>query len=238
MDDLGRTQSRPLLDALRGVEATGARGPAHLRVGTMVAATALLLVAGAGLSALEALDHRPPASPVAARPMAARPVADLTTPAPAPAVVQLTVGPGSAGGFGQFGQWNAEDGGAPGFVGPSRWVFGGEGVAARWSLGSPAGGRGWDQVRVLAWIPDAHALAWVRYAVTSTEAGVATVRTFDVSQQALNGWYQLPASFAIGSATERTGSITVDMTYLRPYAPTAANGGCEMAAAQVQFVWS
>jgi hypothetical protein len=262
MNDLGGRPPHLLHDIMHGAEQVGARPPARLRAGTIVAATALLLIAGAAFTALPVLAHR--MSATAARPMAAMmpaatPRPPAATPTAPPAMVaaatarpaakpamtmvppmpatQLTVGPGMASGFAQTGQWNAGAGGSPGFTGPGLWVSNGAGTA-RWNLGSPNGGHGWDQVRVMAWIPNMHALAWVRYTVTSTSMGIATTRTFDVSQQALNGWYILPATFAIGTATQRTGTIMVSLTYLRPYPPTANNGGCEMAAAQMRFMWS
>jgi len=234
MNDPRRARPYLLDDVLHGGQAAGRRRPARLRVGTMVAVTAVSLFAGAGISALASRQSPP-----------ARPVASLKAPAVAmPALTfanQLVVGPGAASGFVQSGQWSAAGGGgAPAFKGPGRWIAAGTpagaSASAQWSLASPTGGQRWDQVRVQAWIPNMHALAWVRYTVTSTDGTAQSVRTFDVSQQALNGWYTLPADFRIGTPTQRTGTITVRMAYLRPYAGDA--NGCQMAAAQVQFEWS
>jgi hypothetical protein len=253
MNDPGGRPPHLLHDIVHGAEMVGARPLARLRAGTIVAATALLVTAGAAFTALPMLAHRMSATTarsMAAMMPAATPTPAAATPTAPPAMVaaatvrpaqmpatQLTVGPGMASGFAQTGQWTAGAGGSPGFTGPDLWVSNGGGTA-RWSLGNPNGGHGWDQVRVMAWIPNMHGLAWVRYTVTSTSMGVATVRIFDVSQEALNGWYTLPATFAIGTAAQRTGTITVGLTYLRPYPPTANSGGCEMAAAQMRFVWS
>jgi hypothetical protein len=192
----------------------------------------------------------PAATPTAAarsaparRAMAATASAARTA-APAPPVTfaaGLVVGPGAACCSTPAGQWSAgAAGGAPAFAGPQSWTT----IAAasfQWSLGAPAGGRRWDQVRVRVWIPNDHARAWVRYTVTSTAAGVQSVRTFDLSQNSTNGWYALPATFAIGTQAQRTGTIAVGLTYLRPYVDPATTQcvGCgEMAAAQVQFQWS
>jgi hypothetical protein len=234
MNDPRRARPYLLDDVLNGGPATGGRGPARLRVGTMVVVTAVSLFAAAGISAL------------ASRPAPARPVANLkapATPMPTPGLTfanQLMVGPGATAGFTQSGQWGGGSAGAPAFKGADRWVAAGTPVgasaSAQWSLGSPSGGQRWDQVRVQAWIPNAHALAWVRYTVTSTDGTAQSVQAFDVSQQAVTGWYTLPVNFRIGTPTQRTGTITVRMSYLRPYAGDA--NGCQMAAAQMQFQWS
>jgi len=259
MNDLGGRRQDLLADVLRAVEQPAPRQPARLRAGTIVTAAALLLAGGVTFTALPALMHRTPAATggmtsavavahvvPAATPtpmstptpaMAAPPRAAMATAAPPAVAGQLVVGPGAMHGFTLTGTWNADTAGSPGFTGPDRWVANGAGTA-QWSLGTPGGGRGWDQVRVATWIPSSHAQAWVRYTVASTVGGVATTRSFDVSQQALNGWYTLPGTFATGTATQRTGTITVTMTYLRPYPPTATNGGCEMGAAQMRFQWS
>jgi hypothetical protein len=234
MNDLGRRRPYLFDGVVDGGQVTSPGRPARLRIGTMVAVTAVCLLAVAGTSALAS---RTPA----------RPVAGVKAPAPVamatPALTfanQLMVGPGVAPGFMQSGQWSGGSGGAPAYKGPGRWIAAGTptgaSASAQWSLGNPSGGQRWDQVRVHAWIPNAHALAWVRYTVTSTEGTAQSVQSFDVSQQALNGWYALPVNFRIGTSTQRTGTITVRMTYLRSYAGDA--NGCQMAAAQMQFEWS
>jgi hypothetical protein len=235
MNDPRRARPYLLDDVLHGGQATSRRRPARLRIGTMVVVTAVSTFAVAGISALASRQSPP-----------ARPVANLKAPATPMATPvltfanQLMVGPGAASGFGQRGQWSGANAGAPAFKGPDRWVAAGTpagaSASAQWSLGNPSGGQRWDQVRVQAWTPSAHALAWVRYTVTSTDGTAQSVRTFDVSQQALTGWYTLPADFRIGTPTQRTGTITVRMAYLRPYAGDA--NGCQMAAAQMQFEWS
>jgi hypothetical protein len=234
MNDLGRRRPYLFEGVVQGGQVASPRRPARLRIGTMVAVTAVSLLAVAGTSALAS---RTPARPVASV-KAPAPVATAT-----PALTfanQLLVGPGVAPGFMQSGRWSGGSGGTPGFKGPGRWIAAGTpagaSASAQWSLGSPSAGRRWDQVRVQAWIPNAHALAWVRYTVTSSEGTLQSVQSFDVSQQALNGWYTLPVNFQIGTPTQRTGTITVRMTYLRSYVGDA--NGCQMAAAQMQFEWS
>jgi hypothetical protein len=194
-------------------------------------------------------------SPTAAASAAGRPAPPRRAMAPAASAARtaaaappvtfgagLVVGPGAACCFTPAGQWNAgAAGGAPAFTGPQSWTTSAA-ATFQWSLGAPAGGRRWDQVRVRVWIPNDHARASVRYTVTSTAGGGAqSVRTFDLSQNSANGWYALPATFAIGTQTQRTGTIAVGLAYLRPYVDpaTAQCAGCgEMAAAQVQFQWS
>jgi hypothetical protein len=147
----------------------------------------------------------------------------------------VTVGPANACCFASSAGWNADTAGAPGSGAGDLWAQGGD-ASVRWSLGSPSGGHRWDQVRVRTWIPGRHALAWVRYTVTTTGAGGQSVQTFDVAQAPLNGWYMLPATFRVGTPAQRTGTLTVAMTYLRTAAGMA--NGCEMAAAQMRFEWS
>jgi hypothetical protein len=237
MNDPGRRSPQLLGEVLQsaGGDGRNGRSPARLRVGTMVAMTTISLTVGAGVSALGFRQA----------PMPVRAAASVrqATPAPPPSLTfanQLTVGPDAASGFTQGGDWSTAGGGAPGFTGPDSWLAAGnpagEAAWTEWGLGSPTGGLRWDQVHVLAWIPNQHALAHVRYTVTSTDGAAQAVQTFDVSQRGLDGWYTLPASFQIGTATERTGTITVRMTYLGEDAGLL--NGCEMSAAQVQFQWS
>jgi hypothetical protein len=256
MNDLAGRRSRLLVDVLQGSGGTAERPPARLRIRAAVLVTTLAMVATTAFAALPALarvmqpKHASTAMPV-------HTVADVqtvATPTPAPAPTPTTAPPPPVAMAAsalppltfanQFlaepnvaGQWSAASGGAPGFAGPDRWSTAAAAASAQWTLGSPGGGRRWDDVRVRAWIPNDHAVAWVRYTVTSTNGGAAAVRTFDVSQRALNGWYTLPAAFRIGTPAQRTGTIAVRMTYLRPDT-TMATGGCEMAAAQVRFEWS
>lgn len=146
--------------------------------------------------------------------------------------------------FAELGPWNqGTQGGYPHFGGSIVWTTS-SGSVATWSLGPTSGGRRWDQVRVQVWIPNHMAGAWVRYTVTASASGGASrTGTVDVPQQANQGLYTL-GTFAAGTTTRRTGSITVRMTYLRPYTGPAADSTCvphgctEMAAAQVLFAWS
>jgi hypothetical protein len=117
------------------------------------------------------------------------------------------------------------------------------GGVATWSLGATTAGRGWDRVRVLVWVPGHDAGAWVRYAVTTSHRGATSSHSFYVAQQTGAGWMALPATFTVGTPTTRTGSISIRMTYLRPYQgpaadTTCASGTCTaMGAAQVEFHW-
>jgi hypothetical protein len=210
--------------------------------------------AGTGAAAPAAVVRLSPAASPTPMPMSTAtppPTMPAAPAAPAPALPALppvtltnglTVGPGAACCFTQSGAWTAdEDGGAPGFGGPDRWSRS-AGATFQWNLGSPIGGRRWDQVGVQVWIPNHHAGAQVRYAVTSTAAGGQQTQSFDLAQEVVQGWYTLPATFRVGTPTRRTGSLSVSLAYLQPYA--AAGGGCpgvgcdQMAAAQVRFLWS
>jgi hypothetical protein len=154
------------------------------------------------------------------------------------------VGPGSACCWTSGGTWsNAANGGYPEYSGPVRtsadpasWF--------EWNLGQPTGGARWDQVKVRVWLPQSQAGAWVRLTVTTTAAGATNVASFDVAEQEYEGWYELPATFTIGTPDRRTGSAWVKMTYLRPYTDPAARSACadgscsRIAAAQAEFLWS
>jgi len=254
----GPRRSNLLLDVLQERDEADGRPAARLRAGPIAAVTALSVVAAVAIELFPAagrlssgqVSAAAPARQVAAvqpsQPAAPPPPPAVSQPVAAPAAAapprvspasSLTVGPGAACCFTRGGQWTAdEDGGAPGFAGPDSWTTSAA-SSFQWSLGSPGGGQGWDQVRVRVWIPNHHAGAWVRYTVT----GAQLARTFDVPQNAYSGWYTLPATFSIGTATQRTGTIGVSLTYLRPFVDPAANqcAGCgAMAAAQVQFQWS
>ncbi|MBO0685976.1 MAG: serine/threonine protein kinase [Candidatus Dormibacteraeota bacterium] len=147
--------------------------------------------------------------------------------------------------FNLTGAWatNVPQGGYPNFQGPIAWSTD-TAASATWTLGATSGGQRWDQVRVLVWIPNTMAGAWVAYTVTATAGGSPTTHTYQVPQQANMGWYTL-GTFAAGTATQRTGSITVRMSYVMPYQGPAADSRCtsaglctEMAAAQAMFQWS
>jgi hypothetical protein len=135
------------------------------------------------------------------------------------------------------------NGGYPAFGGPVRTSVDSR-AWFEWNLGQPPGGARWDQLKIRVWIPQAQAGAWVRVAVTSTAAGASNVASFDVAEQEYEGWYELPATFTVGTPDRRTGSAWVKMTYLRPYTDqaatqTCADGSCNrMAAAQAEFLWS
>jgi hypothetical protein len=142
------------------------------------------------------------------------------------------------------GTWPTHtEGGYPDYRGPAA-VTNDPAAWFEWNLGQPSGGRRWDQMKLRVWIPRSPAGAWVRYTVTATHEGATDVTTFDVPQQEYQGWYELPGTFSVGSPDQRTGSAWVRMTYLRPYSGPAADGVCrsggcqQMAAGQVQFMWS
>ncbi len=92
------------------------------------------------------------------------------------------------------------------------------------------------------WIPYPLAGAWVRYLVRWGPTINSNAQTFVVPQETKSGWYQL-GILDIGTATQRTGAIWVEMTYVKAYYNPAdsgcPNGQCwAMAAAQVEFAWS
>lgn len=152
----------------------------------------------------------------------------------------LIVGPGSACCFSSGGTWStSQTGGYPANGGP---VMTSSGHAAwfEWALGQPSGGHRWDQLKIRVWLPAAGAGAWVRLTVTATAGSATSVTAFDLPEQEYEGWYELPATFMIGTPDRRTGSVWLRMTYLRPYpGPGCADGSCNrMAAAQAEFLWS
>jgi hypothetical protein len=153
------------------------------------------------------------------------------------------VGPGGACCSASGGAWTAGTGGYPAYTGPVR-TSADRNAWYEWNLGRPAGGARWDQIKIRLWIPQAQAGAWVRITVTSTAGSASNVATFDVAEQEYQGWYELPATFTIGTPDRRTGSAWVKLTYLRPYtdqaaAQSCADGSCDrMAAAQAEFLWS
>lgn len=152
----------------------------------------------------------------------------------------LIVGPGSGCCFSAGGAWSTSPaGGYPGGSGPVK-TSASPTAWSEWAFGQPSGGHRWDQVKVRVWIPAAGAGAWVRFTVTATAAGATNVSTFDVPEQEYEGWYELPATFMIGTPDQRTGSLWVRMTYLRPYpGPGCADGSCDrMATAQAELLWS
>jgi hypothetical protein len=172
-----------------------------------------------------------PATPAAPAPAAAQPA--LATPTFANHEV---VGCCQALG----GRWHdVAQGGTPAFHGPSAWTANGAATAI-WTLGAPAGGQRWDSVRVRIWIPNRHAAAVVRFTVTATTGGARTVSTFDVAEQGHGGWLTIPGTYSAGTATRRTGSITVRMSFLRPFAGASCSGAAcaDMAAGQAMFEWS
>jgi hypothetical protein len=154
------------------------------------------------------------------------------------------VGPGGACCWSSAGHWSAAaSGGYPSYGGPARTSADSR-AWFEWNLGQPAGGARWDQMKIGIWIPQSQSGAWVRVTVTATAAGASNVTSFDVAEQEYEGWYELPATFTIGTPDRRTGSAWVKMTYLRPYTDTSAeqtcaDGSCaRMAAAQAEFLWS
>jgi hypothetical protein len=152
----------------------------------------------------------------------------------------LIAGPGAACCFSAGGTWSTRPaGGYPGGSGPVK-TSAGPTAWSEWAFGRPSGGHRWDQVKVRVWIPAAGAGAWVRFTVTATAGGASSASTFDVPEQEYEGWYELPATFTIGTPGQRTGSLWVRMTYLRPYpGPGCADGSCNrMAAAQAELLWS
>src|SRR5579875_2279734 len=189
----------------------------------------------------------PAAGPSSTPPPVGGPSTATPTATPLPPVTwahREWAGPGAGCCYQQGGSWtNGSRGGEPGFSGPIRWTTS-TSAWADWSLGNPSGGLRWDEVRVYVWIPNTMAGAWVRYTVTATQGSAQRQYTFDVPQQELQGPYLL-GIFSAGTPTQRTGSIWVHMTYLRPYTGPAADATCvggttctAMAAAQVQFQWS
>lgn len=157
---------------------------------------------------------------------------------------QVVVGPGASCCWTSGGTWSAGTrGGHPEYGGPVR-TSADPSAWFEWNLGDPAGGSRWDQVKIRVWVPQSQAGAWVRITVTSTAGGASNVRSFDVAEQEYQGWYELPATFTLGTPDRRTGSAWVRMTYLRPYTDPAAGAGCadgscrRFAAAQAEFLWS
>jgi hypothetical protein len=176
----------------------------------------------------------PAATAAPARPAAAQPAA--------PALPALTFANHEVVGCCQAlgGRWHdVAQGGAPAFHGPSAWTAN-RAATATWTLGRPAGGSRWDSVRVRVWIPSRHAGAVVRFTVTASDGTARTVSTFDVAEHGLGGWVTIPGTFAAGTPAQRTGSITVRMSFLRPFASRACPGGAcaDMAAGQAMFEWS
>lgn len=138
------------------------------------------------------------------------------------------------------GRWHdLTGGGAPAFRGPSAWTAN-RAATATWSLGSPGGGKRWDRVRVLVWIPDRHAGAVVRFTVTATSGTARAVSAFDVAEHGRGGWLTIPGTFSAGTPSLRTGTITLRMSFLRAFAAgTCPGGACaDMAAGQARFEWS
>lgn len=152
----------------------------------------------------------------------------------------LIVGPGAACCFSVHGTWSTSPaGGYPAGSGPVR-TSASPSAWSEWAFGQPSGGHRWDQVKVRVWIPAAGAGAWVRFTVTATVGGASSSSTYNVPEEEYEGWYELPATFTIGTPDQRTGSLWVRMTYLRRYpGPGCAGGPCDrMAAAQAELLWS
>ncbi|HZV51776.1 MAG TPA: hypothetical protein VFD49_18675 [Candidatus Dormibacteraeota bacterium] len=176
----------------------------------------------------------PPASPPPASPAADPPLTYAN---------HLIVGPGAACCSSGTGQWtrNSESG-YPDFSGPALWTRSST-ATYQWNLGQPTGGRRWDQVQVRVWIANKYSGAIVRYTVTATNGGGQQSQSFQVVQPSIRGWYTIPATFSIGTPFQRTGTLTVRLTYVSPYvgpkSPACPTGNCNaMAAAQVEFLWS
>ncbi|HZU59610.1 MAG TPA: hypothetical protein VE983_01525, partial [Solirubrobacteraceae bacterium] len=155
----------------------------------------------------------------------------------------LIVGPGAACCSSATGQWthNSESG-YPNFSGPALWTRSST-ATYQWNLGQPTGGRRWDQVQVRVWIANKYSGAIVRYTVTATDGGGQQSQSFQVVQPSIRGWYTIPATFSIGTPLQRTGTLSVRLTYVSPYvgpkSPACPTGDCNaMAAAQVEFLWS
>lgn len=227
------------VDAPRGVRL----GPA---IGAGIACV-LIVLAAAVIPGL--IKHPLGTASAAASPGAQAPAVPAGPNVPASSSYTLTysaglvVGPGAQCCTSSSGTWSpAVSGGFPDFNGPLRtstdpnaWY--------EWSLGQPAGGHRWDQLKIRVWIPPS-AGAWVRFTVTSTADPASSVTSYDVPEKEYQGWYELPATFVAGTPDRRTGSAWVRMTFLRPYTGAAADAGCaaggcrDMAAAQVDFLWS
>lgn len=177
----------------------------------------------------------------------AAPVPPATTPTPAlaaqpPSLPPLTFANREVVGccLALGGRWrDLTRGGAPSFHGPSAWTAN-RAATATWSLGSPDGGKRWDSVRVLVWIPDLHAGAVVRFTVTATSGAARTVSTIDVAEHGRGGWLTIPGTFSAGTPARRTGTITLRMSFLRAFAAATCQGGTcsDMAAGQARFEWS
>jgi hypothetical protein len=231
-----------------------------LRLGPALAAVAAAMVVVVGAAVIPQLTKNPlgtlPGGPQAAGASAVagqqaaqgqgqQPVGVQATSAyPLTYASEVVVGPGAACCFSSGGTWaGSATGGYPAQSGEAR-ISSDPAAWFEWDLGQPAVGHRWDQVKVRVWLPSGRAGAWIRLTVTSTAGGAANVAAFDVPEQEYEGWYELPATFTIGTPDQRVGSVWVRMTYLRTYTGPAAdaacaNGSCrQMAAAQVQFLWS
>lgn len=250
--------SRAFADA---VEQAPQRPGAPLRLGPAIAAAVAAALVAVGAVVIPQLIHNPggllglgqPATggqPGQGQPGQGQPVPPsaqgLAPGDPATSSLPLTygshliVGPGAACCFSAGGSWSTTAaGGYPGGSGPVK-ISASPAAWSEWAFGKPPGGNRWDQVKVRVWIPAAGAGAWVRFTVSATAGGATSISAFDVPEQEYEGWYELPATFTIGTPDQRTGSLWVRMSYLRAYpGPGCADGSCDrMAAAQAELLWS
>src|SRR5437870_6162562 len=237
--------ARAFVAAMEGHPERGRAGAHRPRLGAALAATALCAAVAIGAAAWPALMSHARAGTQAPVVTSATPAPGTAPANPAPLTFdqQQVIGPGAGAGFAVTGQWSAlPQGGAPDFEGPTEWTTSRTGTAT-WTLGPTSCGKRWDKVRVQVWIPGQHAGAWVAYTVVTTAGASTQSRSFSLAQQTAVGWVTLPGTFVVGTATQRTGSIRVRMTYLRPYVgpaiDTTCTSGCTgMAAGQVAFQWS
>jgi hypothetical protein len=235
--------SRAFVAVVEGDRERGRATAERPRLGAVLLATALCAGVTLGIAAWPALVA---GAQSASRARTATVVTPAAQSSPSFAHQQVS-GPGTDAGFVLTGQWTAVgQGGYPGFTGPIAWTTSAASKAS-WTLGPTSGGARWDEVRVQIWIPAQHAGAWVHYVVTATAGGASRTQThsYDIAQQTASGWLALPGTFAVGTPTQRAGSIGVEMTYLRPYAGAtgaakcpSANSCSAMAAGQVAFQWS
>lgn len=222
-----------------------------VRIGPAVGAAVACVLAVLGAAVLPGLVSHPlgttPAATGAAGAGSAPGQGAAASNVPASSSYELTyasslvVGAGAQCCGGSGGAWTATPtGGFPAFTGRAETSV--DSTAwYEWSLGEPVGGHRWDQLKVRVWIPSSGA-AWVRFTVTTTAGAATNVSSYDVPEQEYQGWYELPATFLVGTPDRRTGSAWVRMTYLRPYSGAAGAcgpAGCRtMAAAQIDFRWS
>jgi hypothetical protein len=214
----------PRASLARGLLASG---------GSSLPAQATVYDSGANPPAL----GQPVTAPSTSPPSGPAPAAPAQPPPPVTFANHQVTGLPSTG-----GSWNSENtGGYKNFVGPILWTQN-TAATADWSLGPTSGGSRWDQVRVSVWIANTRAGAYARYTVRWTD-GASHTQSFDVAQEPISGWHELGV-FSIGTAAQRTGSLSIHMSYLRPYSGPACGSDCPggvaytVAASSAMFEWS